>query len=134
MLASRVLQWLLRSPAFIESRMRVIYSRPSTITPERVAAYHAMLSDAACQRAVIATLQAWDLRPVERDLSRVRQPTLVIWGTRDRIIRPSFARRLVGDLPQAELRLLPCGHAPQEEMPKEFARLVTDFLQAAARE
>jgi len=127
-LGLHALKRLMRSPAFIENRMRFIYGRHSIITPERVAAYHSVLSDEGCQRAIIAMLQAWDLRPIERDLRLVRQPTLVIWGEHDRLIRPRFGQRLVRDLPHAELRIMPCGHAPQEEMPLEFARLVNDFL------
>jgi len=128
-LALFVLRLLVRSPSFIERRMRKIYSHPSTITPERVAAYYLVLRNTDCRRAIIATLQAWDLRAIERDLSLVRQPTLIIWGRHDRIIHPSFGERLVRELPNAELKLMPCGHAPQEEMPQEFAQLVNDFLQ-----
>lgn len=127
--AFHTLRFLVRSPSFIESRMRAIYGRPETITPERVAAYHSLLNNPACLRAIVATLQAWDLRAVERDLHLVRQPTLIVWGQRDRLIHPHFGEQLVRDLPQAELKFLDCGHAPQEEMPLEFARLVNDFLE-----
>jgi pimeloyl-ACP methyl ester carboxylesterase len=127
--AFRTLRFLMRSPSFIESRMRVIYGRTEAITPEKVAAYYSLLKDPACLRAVVETLQAWDLQPVERNLHLVQQPTLIVWGERDRIIHPRFGRRLLQDLPQAQLVSLPCGHAPQEEMPVEFARLVNNFLQ-----
>lgn len=128
LLAFRAFNLFARSPLIIEHRMRFVYGRREAITPERVAAYHAAVNDAGCQRAIIATLQAWDLGAVERDLRQVRQPALIVWGARDRFIRPHFGRRLARDLPQAELRLLPCGHVPQEEMPAEFAGLVLDFL------
>ena len=123
-----LLRMLARSPSFIESRMREAYGSPNAIKPSRVAAYHALLNDPACVRAVVATLQAWDLGPVERDLHFITQPTLILWGERDRIIAPHFAQQLAQDLPQAALKILPCGHAPQEEMPVEFAQLVQSFL------
>lgn len=127
-IAFQILRSLARSPSFIESRMRAIYGRLETITPERVATYHSLLNDPAGLRAIVATLQAWDLRAVERDLHLVWQPTLIVWGQDDRVIHPHFGEQLVRDLPQAELKFLDCGHAPQEELPVEFARLVNDFL------
>ncbi len=126
-----IFKLLTLSPLFLERRMRVIYRLRSTITPERVATYYSMLRDPACQRAIIATLQAWDLNTVVRHLHLVRQPSLIIWGQQDRILRPKFGQQLVRELPNAELKFLPCGHAPQEEMPAEFARLVIDFLRKA---
>jgi pimeloyl-ACP methyl ester carboxylesterase len=127
-LALHLFGLLLRSPAMVENRMRAIYSRHEIITPERIAAYHALLRDPGCQRAIITTLRDWDVRAIERALPLVSQPALILWGAHDRIIPPSFGQRLVRDLPRAQLQLLPCGHAPQEELPEECARLMNDFL------
>jgi pimeloyl-ACP methyl ester carboxylesterase len=127
-LAERIFALGVRSPALLRWRMRVIYGRPEAITGERVATYHTMLNQADCQRAIIATLKAWDLAAIERGVKGLRTPSLIIWGTRDRIIRAHFARRLARDLEGSELQMLPCGHVPQEEMPFEFAALVRDFL------
>ena len=67
-----------------------------------------------------------DLLPV---MPTVRQPTLVIWGERDRVLSPSAAPIWAESLPDATLVVLPgVGHAPMMEAPAETARLVTGFL------
>ncbi|MFN7948150.1 MAG: alpha/beta fold hydrolase [Blastocatellia bacterium] len=127
--SARVIGRLTRIPGLIESRMRHAYYRAATVTPERVAAYSAMLNEPDCQRAIAATLKTFDLRPVARHLSSVHQPVLIVQGAHDKIIPPSSSEALARALPHAELKMLPCGHAPQEELPAEFAQLVNVFLE-----
>ncbi len=74
------------------------------------------------------TYRAWDLESLRRALPLVRQPVLLIWGERDRIVAPQSARRLGEEL-KAELHILPaCGHLPAEECPEEVNRLIVDWL------
>lgn len=127
--SARVIGRLARIPGLIESRMRHAHYRAATVTPERVAAYSAMLNEPDCQRAIAATLKTFDLRPVARHLSSIHQPVLIVQGAHDKIIPPSSSEALARALPQAELKMLPCGHAPQEELPAEFARLASVFLE-----
>lgn len=57
-------------------------------------------------------------------------PVLVITGENDRIVPPEDSIRLAGELPNAELVVIPnCGHVPQEECPAEFMAAVDAFLQ-----
>jgi pimeloyl-ACP methyl ester carboxylesterase len=63
-----------------------------------------------------------------RDLHRLRCPTLLLWGARDRIVPLSdgfeFARRL-----RAPLRTIPAaGHLVVGERPRECAELIEEFL------
>jgi pimeloyl-ACP methyl ester carboxylesterase len=131
-LPARVIGHLARIPGLIESRIRNAHYRAATVTPGRVAAYSAMLSDPECQRAIAATLKTFDLRQVAGKLSSVHHRTLIIQGAYDRIIRPESSAALARTMPRAELMMLPCGHAPQEEMPAEFARLVNEFFDATS--
>lgn len=64
------------------------------------------------------------------ELSRVRQPVLLLWGSRDRMTPLSdgfeYARRL-----RASLRTLPaCGHLLIGERPEECARFIEEFLES----
>ena len=127
--SARVIGRLARIPGLIENRIRHAHYRAATVTPERVAAYSAMLNESDCQRAIAATLKTFDLRPVARHLSSVHQPVLIVQGAFDKIIPPSSSEELARALPHAELKMLPCGHAPQEELPAEFAQLVNVFLE-----
>ncbi|MGE5345300.1 MAG: alpha/beta fold hydrolase, partial [Acidithiobacillales bacterium] len=63
------------------------------------------------------------------DLSRIRHPTLVLWGDHDRIFPLATGRRLATALPQAHLEILSrCGHVPPTERPLAFVRRVEAFL------
>ncbi|HWQ34384.1 MAG TPA: alpha/beta fold hydrolase [Blastocatellia bacterium] len=133
-LPARIIGHLVRIPGLIESRIRHAHYRAATVTPERVAAYSAMLSEPECQRAIAATLRTFDLRQIAGNLSSVHHRTLIIQGAYDRIIRPESGAALSRAMPRAELMMLPCGHAPQEEMPAEFARIVNEFLESVSAE
>lgn len=127
-LAAQVIRRLVRTPGLIESRMRHAYYQSGTMTDERVRVYTAMLRDPHCQHAIIATLRQLDLRELEKNLPDVCQPVLILQGAYDKIIPPEFSTRLVRLLPQAELKMMACGHGPQEELPAEFVRQVNEFL------
>ena len=79
-------------------------------------------------RALFANLQGaqGDVRPI---LPSVRQPVLVIWGARDRVLDPSAAPLWIDALPNGRLVMLPdVGHAPMMEAPDDTARLTSTFL------
>ncbi|MBI4261171.1 MAG: alpha/beta fold hydrolase [Actinobacteria bacterium] len=62
-------------------------------------------------------------------MRRVRVPTLIVWGTRDRLVPVRLASRLHDALPSAELTLLPgVGHVPQFEAPIDTNRELVRFL------
>lgn len=53
----------------------------------------------------------------------ITAPTLVIWGTRDRLVDPRLAAPTAAAFPQGELLVLPgLGHAAQMEDPRTTAR------------
>lgn len=67
----------------------------------------------------------WDRLP------QVRQPALFLWGKRDILVPPAFARHVTQALPHAEsITLDDCGHVPQFELPDTTHRLTHDFLRA----
>jgi pimeloyl-ACP methyl ester carboxylesterase len=56
-------------------------------------------------------------------------PTLILWGSQDRILPPQMGRRLAADLPHAKLRLVEnCGHAPQLEAPDTVAEEILTWV------
>lgn len=68
-----------------------------------------------------------------RIAARVRVPTLVVWGDRDRLVAPRLARRTVASIPGARLLMLPgVGHVAQIEEPVTVARAVAGLWAAAA--
>ena len=81
----------------------------------------------------LATLGA-DTRPVLAQTSRVQTPTLVIWGHGDALSPARFGQRLAREIRGSGFELLDAGHAPQEERPREVARLVARILDAGPAE
>ncbi len=68
------------------------------------------------------------LRLDER-LKTMSLPSLVITGEHDSMVKKEESIRLAGELPCAELLVVPdCGHLPQEEQPEAFVFAVRKFL------
>ena len=62
-------------------------------------------------------------------LGELNLPTLVISGDDDRIVPTEDSIRLAGELPKAELVVIPdAGHVPHEERPDQFLQAVKAFL------
>ncbi len=74
-----------------------------------------------------------DPRAVVARLPRVTTPTLLVWGREDKLVPVSAGRRLAREIPHARLEVLAAGHAPAEEAPEEFARVLTGFVDGARR-
>jgi len=64
-------------------------------------------------------------------LGAIVAPTLVVCGSRDRVVPPSNSRVLAGRIPDATLRMLPGGHDVQRgDSARVLAQLVDQFLSA----
>lgn len=62
-------------------------------------------------------------------LGDIAAPSLLIWGDQDLAVPLRHARRLVRELPKAELVVLEgAGHLPNEEIPEQVNRLIVEFL------
>jgi pimeloyl-ACP methyl ester carboxylesterase/putative sterol carrier protein len=58
--------------------------------------------------------------PFFASLRRIKQPTVILFGERDRLVPPKLGARLAQHLPNARLMVLPgVGHVPQFEAPRE---------------
>jgi pimeloyl-ACP methyl ester carboxylesterase len=84
------------------------------------------------ERATIAHL-AWkpyfhDPR-LPRRLARVKAPTLLVWGEKDRFTPPAHGKAYARLIAGAKLVQVPnCGHVPPVEQPEKFCEAVVPFL------
>lgn len=70
-----------------------------------------------------------DFALLERHLSRVSAPTLLVWGRQDRASPLVWAERMARDIPGARLTTIDgCGHFPPVERPAELSRLAHELL------
>ena len=63
------------------------------------------------------------------DLPNIETPTLLIWGENDLVTPPEVAVEFNSLLPNSDLIWIKkCGHAPMMEHPKEFNRILINWL------
>ena len=123
---------MLGSNKLMRWRMNKVYAEgapPNLFDEERMTAHQRPLRAAATHRAVIRTLRRWRANRIECEAHRITQPALLIWGEGDRDVPLVFGERLHQAMPHARLIVFRnCGHLPQEEYPREFATLASEFL------
>jgi pimeloyl-ACP methyl ester carboxylesterase len=84
----------------------------------------------AKQRAFVQRLQRVPREETERRLADLQVPTLVVFGTRDRLIPPELGRVYRERMPNCQFVLLyDAGHEAAADRPEAFSSLVTDFLE-----
>jgi pimeloyl-ACP methyl ester carboxylesterase len=113
----------------IEQGLRNVYGDPKKVTSELVDLYFAMTVRAGNRRALV---ERFSQAPSDKMSDRVRElrvPTLIIWGSRDRLIDPSNAHRFHHDIIGSELIMFDdLGHVPQEEAPEQTVAAVIRFI------
>jgi len=109
-----------------------VYDR-STITEEMREGYRRPALIRGTARAVYETLRD-SRRDVPIAYGRIVQPTLLLWGERDRVLPSWMLPRLRQRLPNAEFASVErTGHMPLEERPEECNAIIRRFLEAPAR-
>jgi pimeloyl-ACP methyl ester carboxylesterase len=89
-------------------------------------------------RVLRATLRRGSVRPeviqtLREGASRIAGPTLIVWGTDDRVIPFDQAPIVASVIPGARLCVMPgLGHVPYLEAPAAFNTILTEFLETAA--
>jgi len=123
---------LIGSRRLLRRRMKSVYDRHSWVVDERrVDARHQPLRASATQRAIIRTVRGWNAERISRDAHLIKQPTLLVWGENDIEIPLADGERLHSEISGSRLIVfLNCGHAPQEEYPAAFTKIVNDFCRA----
>jgi pimeloyl-ACP methyl ester carboxylesterase len=122
--------------------IRLCFADPSQVPEARLAeATEEFTERAAMAWAAPALMQsaaglfrAW-LVPRSRSLwtlaPRLTMPTLVVWGTEDKLVTVRKAPRITNLLPRARLLVLPrTGHVAQMERPSTVARAVLGMWEA----
>jgi len=81
-------------------------------------------------RALRAQVDPGGQREVLVDqLSLLKMPTLVVWGSRDRVFPESQAREAAARLREGSLAIIPdCGHMPHVECPGRFLAALDGFI------
>ncbi len=116
-----------RVVAFIQYR---VYGKLGWFTERDVDEYWAPTQFADVVRAQLRMLREFSWTPWEpAELHALRVPTLVVFGTRDRTVRPVHAGRLAAELPDGRLEwITDGGHVVMEEVPDRINALILERL------
>ena len=125
-----------QEPGAVRLSLRRILHDPSLITDDLVAAVCEERAQPGHGRATYAALRSnlglFGLRRWKRHLkamSRIAAPVMIIWGKQDKLIPVRHAYRAVKWFAGAPIHVLDhCGHWPPFERPREFNRLVSEFV------
>ncbi len=112
-----------------EGVIETAWDDPEKITVELLSGYKKPLQAENWDRALWEFTLASHPLALGARLQEITLPVLVITGDNDRIVPTQESVRLAGELPNAELVVIPrCGHVPHEECPEPFLDAVTDFV------
>jgi pimeloyl-ACP methyl ester carboxylesterase len=103
---------------------------PTKITDEIWAGYTLPLKADNWDRGLLEVVRSSGNRTdLSQRLGELDLPVLVVTGDDDRVVPTESSIKAAGQIPGAELVVLPaCGHAPQEECPQDFLLAVNQFL------
>ena len=112
--------------------LRRLFGDPRRLRPGTLDGYSAPFALPGAFINTLAVLRSWnrDLQQLESMLPRMNHiPTLMVWGSVDKAVRPESAYELLKHFQNCRLVMLKgVGHLPYEEMPEEFNRTVAEFL------
>ncbi len=121
-LVPSVFAWRAADPTMVN---RLLQDTGSKLDPEGVALYRRLVRDPGHVAGALGMMANWDLRPLERDMKRLRVPLILVAGGNDKTIQPADAERVRALVPGARVVLLPgLGHLAHEERPREIADLL----------
>lgn len=114
----------------VESSVRDVYGDPSRVTDALVERYYELALREGNRRALALRLEqaSGPESPTER-LDSIVQPTLILWGGRDRLIPPGNALKFASAIEGSRLVIFDeLGHVPHEEDAAATAAVVLQFL------
>ena len=113
----------------IESSVRNVYGDPSKVTEATVERYYELTLREGNREALRQRFAQWVPGQYVDRLAGLRQPTLILWGGRDRLIPPENGAAFARDIAGSRLVRFPdLGHVPQEEDPAATLEPVLTFL------
>jgi len=124
-----VLRQLWNKRVFAAFFREQLLAKPSSLSEAAIFAYYEAFNEPAARMSVHETLRrGLDVRPLAARAGSLRLPTLVAWGSADRVVPADTGRRLARAIKDSRLEMLDAGHAPQEERPQELADVMQRFL------
>lgn len=125
---NQLAEYLLPKP-LVASSVAAVYGQRERITPDLVDRYFELTLREGNRRALGQRMQGMVIGEHAERIATIRQPTLILWGGRDRLIPPSSAQWFAQAIPGSQLVMFDkLGHVPHEEDPAATVVPVKAFL------
>jgi 2-hydroxy-6-oxonona-2,4-dienedioate hydrolase len=114
---------------FVRTVIEDIFHAQTLITDSLIDDWYASISDRDYARFILRISRATRDRCVEEELCKIQAPTLIIWGSNDKITPPYVGEQFRDRIAGATLQFIDeCGHSPNLEQPHAFGNLIETFL------
>lgn len=115
---------------FVAMTIRQMYGDSRRVTDAVIDRYYDLIL-AAGNRETFGILMRAGAQDPSAKLQALEVPTLILWGSEDRVIPVPFAERFHRDIRHSQLIVYQgAGHVPMEEIPGESSRDARTFLAA----
>jgi len=119
---------------FVQWATEATWGEPTRTPATLVDRHFELLQREGNRAALTQRLAQWRSGDATDQLPRVRVPTLLLWGGRDRVLPPIHGRTMRDLLPDAQLVVFEAlGHVLQEEDPQATVTPVQAFASALSR-
>lgn len=114
----------------IEASVRNVYGQPDKVSPALVDRYYELTLREGNRASLTQRFQyRSNDAALAGQISQLRLPTLILWGSEDRLIPPEHGQRFQQDIASSELLVFEgLGHVPHEEDPQATVQAVKNFL------
>lgn len=116
--------------AAVTQSLQSVYGDPAKVSATLVDRYFELTLREGNREALIRRFEQLNLGAYLPELAQVHQPTLILWGGRDRLIPPRWGDAFASQLPGSRLvRFDALGHVPHEEDPAATLAALEPWLQ-----
>jgi 2-hydroxy-6-oxonona-2,4-dienedioate hydrolase len=114
---------------FIRRKTELTFYDPAIATKELVDEIYDIVNNRLKAIKIIALAKSAIRNNLSGELREITCPTCLIWGKNDTVTPPMVAEEFKQLLPNSELHWIDkCGHAPMMEVPGEFNKILSEFL------
>ena len=127
---NKIGEWVLPR-SVVAQGLAAVYGDPSRISADLVDRYYELTLRDGNRSALMKRLQQMDPGLDTARIDAVEQPTLILWGGRDKLVPLAAGREFQRRIAGSQLVVFDdLGHVPQEEDPARTVLPVKDFLAA----
>ena len=114
----------------IAASVRNVYGQPDKVSPALVDRYYELTLREGNRASLMQRFQYRSSdAALAGEIPQLSLPTLILWGSEDRLIPPDHGQRFHQDMAGSQLKMFKgLGHVPHEEDPEATVQAVKSFL------